>query len=388
MEQYYEQILSLPGVSVNSSKVYDKKSKELLGCNIFLVLDHSKIDTSRVPKSSRGTPVKRLKVGFVDQSSLENAINFAPSFVRYFPYYARTIATLNASVSGITIHIEQASDLELADNLLPSKKTKKNQPISAIQEQSNKCSSTSQLQNKSQLKSSSNNNARSLERSSSSQDRALNINTQAVPKSACNCPQDQVLKVKAESEIALSDQEHERHSKYMHMALELALKARDIGEVPVGAVIVDAFGKVIGQGYNRTIIDNDPSAHAEIMALREAGKNINNYRLIGCTMYVTLEPCCMCAMALIHARLFQVVFGAYDAKTGAAGSRFDLIHDERHNHKIEVIGGIEQDICSSTISNFFAERRKVKKAERQRAKQAQLELEQARAAALNHESTN
>lgn len=152
---------------------------------------------------------------------------------------------------------------------------------------------------------------------------------------------------------------------YMSVALELAQESALKGEVPVGAIIVDAQGNIVGGGNNQTITNNDPSAHAEIIALRNAGKKLCNYRMNECTMYVTLEPCCMCAMALVHARLKEVVFGAYDPKTGACGSMLHLINDYKHNHKVLVRGGVMKEQCASVLSQFFARRREEKKAEKQ-----------------------
>lgn len=164
-----------------------------------------------------------------------------------------------------------------------------------------------------------------------------------------------------EQKVTCSDKDR----YYMSVALELAQESALKGEVPVGAIIVDAQGNIVGGGNNQTITNNDPSAHAEIIALRNAGKNLCNYRMNECTMYVTLEPCCMCAMALVHARLKEVVFGAYDPKTGACGSMLDLINDYKHNHKVLVRGGVMQEQCASVLSQFFARRREEKKAEKQ-----------------------
>lgn len=164
-----------------------------------------------------------------------------------------------------------------------------------------------------------------------------------------------------EQKVTCSDKDR----YYMSVALELAQESALKGEVPVGAIIVDAQGNIVGGGNNQTITNNDPSAHAEIIALRNAGKNLCNYRMNECTMYVTLEPCCMCAMALVHARLKEVVFGAYDPKTGACGSMLDLINDYKHNHKVLVRGGVMQEQCASILSQFFARRREEKKAEKQ-----------------------
>lgn len=145
---------------------------------------------------------------------------------------------------------------------------------------------------------------------------------------------------------------------WMRHALALAERAqREDDEIPVGAVVVDADGNVVGEGWNRNIAECDPSAHAEIVAMRRAGAAIGNHRLIGCTLYVTLEPCAMCAMAMVHARVARVVFGAFDPKTGAAGSVFDLLADPRHNHRIEVAGGVLEDIAGPMLSAYFRARR-------------------------------
>lgn len=148
----------------------------------------------------------------------------------------------------------------------------------------------------------------------------------------------------------------------MQHALHLAAlaDARD-GEVPVGAVIVNAHGQVIAEGSNRVIGDCDPSAHAEIVALRMAGQGEGNYRLPGTTLYVTLEPCAMCAMAMVHARVARVVFAARDPKTGAAGSVFDLLASPAHNHRIDVSEGVLADEARRMLTNYF--RRKRGKAE-------------------------
>lgn len=145
-------------------------------------------------------------------------------------------------------------------------------------------------------------------------------------------------------------------AQWMARALELARRAEAAGEVPVGAVVVHE-GRVVGAGWNRTIGLDDPTAHAEILALREAGRALANYRLPECTLYVTLEPCCMCAGAVIHARLERVVFGAPDPKTGAAGGRFDVLLDSRHNHRAEVTGGCLAEECGEQLKAFFRRRR-------------------------------
>ncbi|MCP3666458.1 MAG: tRNA adenosine(34) deaminase TadA [Gammaproteobacteria bacterium] len=139
----------------------------------------------------------------------------------------------------------------------------------------------------------------------------------------------------------------------MERAMVLAEKAAVNGEVPVGALLAKD-GEVIGEGWNRPIASNDPTAHAEIMALRAAGYALGNYRLPDTTLYVTLEPCPMCAGAIVHARVGRVVFGAYDPKGGAAGSVFDLLpSDQRFNHRVEVTGGIMADECGNQLKAFF-----------------------------------
>jgi tRNA(adenine34) deaminase len=132
--------------------------------------------------------------------------------------------------------------------------------------------------------------------------------------------------------------------------------------VPVGAVVM-RDGQVVATGYNRPITTHDPTAHAEIVALRHAAQLLENYRLPECELYVTLEPCAMCAMALMHARVKRVVFGAADPKTGAAGSVVDLFADARLNHHTEVVGGVMADACGRMLRGFFAERRGPAKAE-------------------------
>ena len=144
----------------------------------------------------------------------------------------------------------------------------------------------------------------------------------------------------------------------MQRALELAGRAmREDDEVPVGAVLADAAGDIIAEGWNRNIGLHDPTAHAEIVALRAAGRALGNHRLAGCTLYVTLEPCAMCAMAAVHARLARVVFGAADPKTGAAGSVFDLLADPRHNHRVEVSGGVLADEAGGRLTAYFRRKR-------------------------------
>ncbi len=150
----------------------------------------------------------------------------------------------------------------------------------------------------------------------------------------------------------------------MRRALELADKAESLGEIPVGAVLVDDTGKIIGEGWNLSIVNSDPTAHAEIVALRHAAQCIQNYRLLNTTLYVTLEPCTMCAGAILHSRIKRLVFGASDAKTGAVGSRFHFFDDYKMNHSLEITGGVLQEECSRKLSAFFQKRREQKKAEK------------------------
>jgi len=144
---------------------------------------------------------------------------------------------------------------------------------------------------------------------------------------------------------------------FMQMALSLAEEAAQNGEVPVGAVVVKD-GVIIGRGSNAPIAQHDPSAHAEIQAMRDAAKFLGNYRLVDCTLYVTLEPCAMCTGAIQHARIARLVYGASDPKTGACGSVINLMAEQRLNHHTEVTGGIMATECGSLLSQFFAGRRK------------------------------
>ena len=143
---------------------------------------------------------------------------------------------------------------------------------------------------------------------------------------------------------------------FMSRALELAREAAAAGEVPVGAVIVKN-GEIIAEGWNRPIITNDPTAHAEIIALRAAGTALGTYRLIDTTLYVTLEPCAMCAGAMVHARVRRLVFGATDPRAGAAGSVFNVVQSPALNHRIESCGGVLADDCGTLLRDFFAARR-------------------------------
>jgi tRNA(adenine34) deaminase len=143
---------------------------------------------------------------------------------------------------------------------------------------------------------------------------------------------------------------------FMRAALALAEQARGAGEVPVGAVVV-RDGVVIGSGFNSPIGRHDPSAHAEILALRAAAAASGNYRLSGCTLYVTLEPCVMCSGAILHARIVRVVYGAPDPKTGACGSVLNLFAEDRLNHHTAVTGGVLAEECGRLLTGFFQERR-------------------------------
>jgi tRNA(adenine34) deaminase len=147
-----------------------------------------------------------------------------------------------------------------------------------------------------------------------------------------------------------------REETFMQAALEQARLAGSLGEVPVGAVVVSG-DEIVGRGFNQPIRGHDPTAHAEVMALREAARLLGNYRLPGCELYVTLEPCVMCSGAIMHARIARVIFGARDPKTGAAGSVVDLFAERRINHHAETIGGVLADECGQMLSAFFAARR-------------------------------
>ncbi len=148
----------------------------------------------------------------------------------------------------------------------------------------------------------------------------------------------------------------DRHIYFMQQAYELAKQAEKHGEVPIAAVVV-LDNKIIGQGYNRPINSCDPTAHAEMIALREAGLLVQNYRLTNATVYVTLEPCVMCAGAMVHARIKELIFGAYDPKTGAVTNAFELFNHPAMNHQIAWKGGIFEQPCSDLLKGFFQQRR-------------------------------
>jgi tRNA(adenine34) deaminase len=146
--------------------------------------------------------------------------------------------------------------------------------------------------------------------------------------------------------------------QFMELALEEAGKALSAAEVPVGAIVVSSDGQVLGRGWNRPISEHDPTGHAEITALREAAREVRNYRLPGTTLYCTLEPCIMCAGAIVHARIARVVFGATDPRAGAAGSIYNVLADVRLNHQPEVTGGVLEERCRQLLQEFFTWKRK------------------------------
>ncbi|WP_333795685.1 tRNA adenosine(34) deaminase TadA [Rheinheimera sp.] len=163
------------------------------------------------------------------------------------------------------------------------------------------------------------------------------------------------------SEIPQVVTEQQTDERWMHYALALADKAEQAGEIPVGAVLVKD-NQVIGEGWNMSICRHDPSAHAEMLAIREAAVRVQNYRLLDTTLYVTLEPCAMCAGLLVHSRVKRLVFGAFDTKTGAAGSVTDLVRHPVLNHQLEVTSGVLAEQCADKLSSFFRRRRQEHKA--------------------------
>ncbi|MCP0913456.1 MULTISPECIES: tRNA adenosine(34) deaminase TadA [Legionella] len=144
---------------------------------------------------------------------------------------------------------------------------------------------------------------------------------------------------------------------WMRQALQLAQKAKEQGEIPVGAVLVSRDGELLGEGWNQVLQTQDPCAHAELMAIRTAASCLQNYRLLDCTLYVTLEPCCMCAGAMVHARIKRLAFATRDLKAGAAGSVFNLLHGYPLNHRVQIDEGFLQKECADLLSNFFEARR-------------------------------
>lgn len=162
----------------------------------------------------------------------------------------------------------------------------------------------------------------------------------------------------------ISEEQNELDVFWMQHALELAKRAESEGEVPVGAVVV-LEDQIVGEGWNRPILDSDPTAHAEIMALRAAAKKINNYRLLDTTLYVTLEPCIMCTGAIIHSRVKRVVYGAFDPKAGASESAFTILGTDCLNHKVEVENGILAEECGQILTDFFRKKRQEKKRDKE-----------------------
>jgi len=144
---------------------------------------------------------------------------------------------------------------------------------------------------------------------------------------------------------------------YLNAAIEEARAAEQGGEVPIGCVVVSPTGEIVGRGQNRVLRDQDPTAHAEIVALREAGKALSNYRLSGCTLYVTLEPCAMCAGAILHARITRLVYAAPDPKAGACGSVLSVMNHPQLNHRVDVVSGLLAEECGEILRGFFKARR-------------------------------
>lgn len=161
----------------------------------------------------------------------------------------------------------------------------------------------------------------------------------------------------------MSQTQNEIDELWMHEALSLADHAENAGEVPVGAVVV-LNGEIIGEGWNHPISGNDPTAHAEIMALRDAASRIANYRLVDADLYVTIEPCTMCAGALVHARVRRIVYGAAEEKAGVVDSNGQLLQQSWMNHRVDVVKGVLEKQCKEKISQFFKRRRAEKKAEK------------------------
>ena len=163
--------------------------------------------------------------------------------------------------------------------------------------------------------------------------------------------------------MTLLDPQHTRtmlaqtDTEWMKLALEEAMAAGASGEVPVGALVI-SHSEIVGRGNNRNLGANDPTAHAEIVALRDAAARIGNHRLPGCTLYATIEPCAMCAGAMVHARIARLVYGAHDPKAGAAGSVLEVINHPRLNHKMEITSGVLEEDCAELLRKFFQKRRK------------------------------
>jgi tRNA(adenine34) deaminase len=160
----------------------------------------------------------------------------------------------------------------------------------------------------------------------------------------------------ADTQENSADMQSGKDASWMELALEQARLAATAGEVPVGALVIKD-GEIIGRGHNRNLLDNDPTAHAEIVALRQAAARLGNHRLVGCIMVATVEPCSMCAGALIHARIARLVYGASDPKAGAAGSTVQVINHPRLNHHMEVTAGVLAGRCSEILQEFFRRKR-------------------------------
>lgn len=169
---------------------------------------------------------------------------------------------------------------------------------------------------------------------------------------------------------------HHNDEFWIQHALMLAERAEALGEVPVGAVVVKD-DEILGEGWNSPICDSDPTAHAELLALKAAAKKVQNYRIVDATLYVTLEPCAMCAGLIVHARIKRVVFGAWDTKTGAAGSVMQLLQHPALNHQVEITGGVMAQACGDKLSAFFKRRREEKKQAKQVAREAAMKPGQA-----------
>lgn len=147
------------------------------------------------------------------------------------------------------------------------------------------------------------------------------------------------------------------HEPFMDLAIAQAKKANQLGEVPIGAILVDKQNNILSAAHNQTVGMSDPAAHAEILALRAGGNKVGNYRLLNTTLYVTIEPCLMCMGAIVHARVYQVVFGARDPKWGAVGSLYNFAKDDRLNHRVDVVSGICETACTQLMQRFFQQKR-------------------------------
>ncbi len=192
-----------------------------------------------------------------------------------------------------------------------------------------------------------------LQKQSLDQDLSKQIQPQAIARAKAQAQKKKNKETKVREE---KEQQDQKDLYWMNQALSLANQAESIGEVPVGAVIV-VENELIGQGFNQPISTNDPTAHAEIIALRQAAQTIKNYRLVNAALYVTLEPCAMCAGAMVHARLERLIFGAKDNKAGMAGSKFNLLQESNLNHHISCLGGVLAEESGFLLQEFFRKRR-------------------------------